>query len=108
MSTPRFDWWTYVKGMVARYPALRMQAANDPNSMTHTGTRELEAVRLAVRQTEDETAGEDRVKLIALMYWHKTHTMHGAAMEVHVSYRTARRWNGDFIRLVAKNFGLMD
>ena len=25
MSKPRYDWWTYVKGMIRRYPALHAQ-----------------------------------------------------------------------------------
>ena len=30
MSTPRYDWWPYVKGMIRRYPELcRQEAARD-------------------------------------------------------------------------------
>ena len=28
MSTPRYDWWPYVKGMIRRYPELRSRDAD--------------------------------------------------------------------------------
>lgn len=134
MSNPRYDWWSYVKGMIYRYPALcdqHSQAmaqkitpsyAAQPSSsessrttedlvaraMSRTNIREFDAVRLAIQQTDGTQGGDNRLQLIKLIYWKRTHTLSGAALELHISYRTARRWNGEFIRLVAGNFGLLD
>ena len=134
MSNPRYDWWRYVKGMIYRYPALcdqHSQAmaqkitpsyAAQPSSsessrttedlvaraMSRTNIREFDAVRLAIQQTENVKGGDAQLRLIRLIYWERTHTLSGAAMEVHISVPTAKRWHGDFIRRVAQNFGLLD
>ena len=76
--------------------------------MSRTNIREFDAVRLAIQQTDGTQGGDNRLQLIKLIYWKRTHTLSGAALELHISYRTARRWNGEFIRLVAGNFGLLD
>lgn len=52
--------------------------------------------------------GEERLKFICLVFWDKTHTLEGAAMAVNCSDRTARRWHTDFIKRVARNYGLLD
>lgn len=134
MSKPRYGWWSYVKNMIHRYPALCDQHAamlhmqTTPSysgmnfgggdgrglenrvvcAMSRTETREYEAVAAAIRETTKRESGELRLRLIWLIYWDRSHTLSGAALAVNVSYRTARRWNGDFIRLVAGNFGLLD
>lgn len=70
--------------------------------------REYEAVRRAVLETERAPGGDLRMKLIKLVYWDKTHRLYGAAIECRIEEATSKRWNGDFIRVVARNFGLLD
>ena len=134
MSRPRYGWWGYVKNIIYRYPALCDQhsqamaqkitqayaALPSPGGMARTtedtvsnalsriSTREFDAVRLAIQQTENVKGGDAQLRLIRLIYWERTHTLSGAAMEVHISVPTAKRWHGDFIRRVAQNFGLLD
>lgn len=134
MSKPRYDWWSYVKGMIYRYPALteqhnlalaqkvtpaytgmpgggetsRTTETVAVKAMTKTATREYEAVHLAEQKTASEPGGDDRMKLVEMIYWRRTHTLSGAAQSVHVSYITAKRWNAHFIKQVAKNYGFFD
>ena len=134
MSKPRYDWWTYVKGMIRRYPALHTQylALHEPtitaqltgmpgggavsNPTATAALRELspinqkehDAVRKAIAKTRQCKDGQDRLTIIRLVFWEKSHTLSGAAVEVPCSLPTAWRWHGEFIRLVANNFGLMD
>lgn len=135
MSSPRYDWWGYVKGMIRRYPDLcaKEKALHEvsisPNSsgmpggkggysdptasaalreLPQNSQRELDAVRKAIAETKMNDTGEERLKMMRLVFWEKTHTLDGAALQCHVSYRTASQWHGDFIRLVAKNFGLLE
>lgn len=134
MSKPRYDWWTYVKGMIRRYPALHTQylALHEPtitaqltgmpgggavsNPTATAALRELspinqkehDAVRKAIAKTRQYKDGQDRLTIIRLVFWDKSHTLSGAALEVLCSLPTAWRWHGEFIRLVANNFGLMD
>ena len=69
--------------------------------------RELEAVRRAIEETRAMPNGEERLEMVRLVFWKRTHTLEGAAMKCHVSYVTARRWHGEFIKGVAQTFGLL-
>ena len=134
MSKPRYDWWSYVKGMIRRYPELcaKEKALHDvslsPNNsgmptgkgkhsdptadaalreLPEINRREMEAVRKAIEETRRLDTGEERLRMIRLVFWDRTHTLEGAAMTCHVSYVTARRWHGKFIRCVAEKFNLV-
>lgn len=134
MSQPRYDWWGYCKGMVRRYPALAVERearkdggltadysgaprSRGQGSSTEAAAlralppvkeREYQAVREAVAATMRRWNGPERLRLLGLVFWEKTHTLEGAAAACHVSYRTARRWHSEFLMLVAKNFGVAD
>lgn len=95
MSSPRYDWWGYAKGMIRRYPARNT-------------VREREAVDRAIARTGELPDGEARLELARLMFWQCSHTLSGAAMKCCVSERTARRWHTEFIRMVAGEYGLME
>ena len=134
MSKPRYRWWSYIKAVIRNYPAL-CEKMNDLQGMsvtsslsgmprggnTRRGTeesamrelpqieqREYEAVRKAVETTERYKNGRDRLYVIDLVFWKRTHTLEGAAIRVPISRATAWRYHGDFIRLVAKYYGLME
>ena len=134
MSKPRYDWWSYVKGMIRRYPELRRRygalregrLTADYSGMPRgggdgraveglairelpsTSQREYEAVRRAVETTEHYRNGQERLKVIELVLWKKTHNLQGAALQIPCHVDTAKVWHGDFIRLVASYYGLMD
>ena len=133
MSTPRYDWWPYVKGMIRRYPDLCLKEATLHDTaitanisgmpcggkrtdktadaalrtLPEVNRRELEAVRAAVNETKTQDSGNLRLELVKLYYWKRSRTLFGAAEDVHVSRSTAKRWNTEFVKLVAKNFGLL-
>lgn len=134
MSRPRYDWWPYVKGMIRRYPALKAELAElrtqtiTPGysavsggsgagraveavalrELPTTRQREHEAVRKAIAATERMGGGRDRLKVIDLVFWKRSHTLDGAALMVPCSYMTARRYHSEFIMLVASFYGLLD
>lgn len=135
MSSPRYDWWGYVKGMIRRYPSLcdeyeelksqnliaRYEASGGHSSeasrvteniaireLPTTHEREYWAVRKAIERTEKLSNGKRRIKLIELVYWKQSHTLHGAALAVYFSYRHASRFHAEFIRTVAAYYGLLD
>lgn len=70
--------------------------------------REYEAVKRAIAATERMTAGRDRLKIIKLVFWSRSHTLNGAALMVPCSYTTAQRYHSDFIMAVASFYGLLD
>lgn len=136
MSKPRYDWWPYVKGMIRRYPELKSEydelhraritqcfsdspTGNSTENRTTeiisirelptTRQREYEAVQRAIKMTESAPkTGSLRMKLIDLIFWKRSHSLEGAALDLYISYQTARGYHSDFIYLVAKNYGLMD
>lgn len=132
MSKPRYLWWGFVRGMIRAYPTLKSElddlqeqgiAANlsgmprgggDGRTVENLALQQLpkdsmemyDAVAKAVRAAEARTDGRERIRLIRLMYWVKEpRPMQIAALHLHISETTAKRWHGDFVRSVAKNYG---
>lgn len=101
--TRRKAWWGYVKSFIRKYKFLKDM---EPKEMTETEMREVDAVKAAVDATLKLNDGEIRIRLVDIIFWKRTHTLEGAAMILHISERTARRWHTEFIRTVAKEFGL--
>lgn len=127
MSKPRYKWWGYVKNVIRAYPGLkqeyeelhRQSVTANMSGMPGTGgvsrgtediaIRELpkpkqmeyDAVRKTIEATERMRTGQDRMKLMSLVFWKQSHTLQGAAMAVNVSYDTAIDYHGDFIMMVA-------
>lgn len=123
-----------MKGMIRRYPALKAEYADlhsqsvTPNysgmpgggtagratedvairELPTTRQREYEAVRRAIATTERMKSSRDRLKVIDLVFWKRSHTLEGAALMVPCSYDTAQNYHAEFIKLVATFYGLMD
>lgn len=96
MSKPRYGWWGYVKWMIRSYKSGALMTK-----------KELEAVEAAIEETKQLIDGAERLRLIDLVLWKRTHTLQGAALAVYVSERTAQEWHRQFIRLVAQKRGLL-
>lgn len=127
MSKPRYPWWGYVKNVIRGYPALKreyeqlheqsitarlsgMPVGSDVSRGTESialrqlpgpKQKEYDAVKAAVNATQRMITGEDRMKVIDLVFWKQSHTLSGAAMRANISYDTAINYHGDFIMLVA-------
>lgn len=132
MSKPRYRWWGFVRRMIRDYPGLK-EAVDDLHSQNVTASmtgmprgggagRTVETIALRQLPEDDQKAydavtraveitrlrpdGEERVALIRYTYWCRTeHPLKHAALYAHVSERTAKRWHGDFVRLVGKCYG---
>lgn len=134
MSKPRYKWWGYAKAIIRAYPehcaelSARQEQSIIANYNPMSGhsslpgrtvealatvtlapidQRELDAVAKAISFTQTLKDGSERLNLISLVFFNKTHTLSGAAMQCNVSYQTAKRWHNAFIVNVAKNFGLL-
>ena len=135
MSKPRYDWWSYIKAIIRRYPerlteyrslhtpSLSVAMTGLPGAKNNTSDptastalrempprmqKEFDAVHKAVQDTLRSHNGQHKIKLIKLMFWEKSYGLQNAALQVHISYRTARRWHSQFICLVADNLGMID
>ena len=133
MSKPRYIWWSFAKGMIRQYPALKkeyedLHQQNVTASMTGmpgggsasrttenitlrqlpgNQQKEYDAVDLAVRYTKNMPNGKERMKIISLVYWKEGLTIEGAAQNIPCSKETAWRYHRDFVRLVGKSYGLL-
>lgn len=83
----RDPWWGYMKEILRRYPDVE--------------SFEKHAIDTALDHMAGQTDGESKIYLIRLVFFHKTHTLAGAACIIPVSYNTAKRWQQEFIRAVA-------
>lgn len=133
MSSPREAWWPYAKNVIRRYPYLldKIRSLKVSQTTAHYGQsgggggdpgrdvemialrelpekeqKYLEAVDRAIRTTSRQRSGAIRMQLIDLVYFRKSHTIYGASIKLHISEQTAKRWHGDFVRLVAQYLGL--
>ena len=134
MSKPRYKWWGYIKAVIRAYPALKkdyedlheqfvtsaisgMPGGGGASRGTEniairelpdTLQREYEAVRSAIDATAMMATGKDRLALVDMVFWKCRHNLTGAAHRLNISTSTAQRYHGEFIRLVATAYGLMD
>ena len=70
---------------------------------------EVYAVTEAIERTAEKPDGMERLELIRRVYWRRNRvTLNRAAMDVYISYSTAKRWHYDFCLLVAEAFGLYE
>lgn len=97
-----YPWWSYIKEVIRHYPSQRNADLHGVDKLNH------DAVQAAVEATERMEDGEDRMKLIKLVYWDGTHTIDGAAQKIPCGRRTAMRMQRNFFETVARNRGLLD
>jgi hypothetical protein len=105
MGNVKYPWWPYVQAMIRKYPS-RMRRYDE---LKRVELREVEAVRMAIRLTQQKEDGRERMRLVKRIYWtYGKKTMSGLAMELYISRATAFRWSSEFIMLVAECFGIYD
>ena len=121
------SWRSEARNALRAYPrAKRKQTETGEMRITpaygaipggQTASRTTENVALAVKLTPHEENvisavefmmkmqcvypnAEERMRMIRLVYFRKTHTLEGAAMECHYSDRTVKRWNNEILTAV--------
>ena len=99
MSKPRYSWWGYIKSVIRKYPKHC-----NAKELSDIAQREKAAVDAAIKVTKGMYDGADRLKIISMVYWEKSHTLYGAAVSLPCSYETAKRYQRRFILEVAKHF----
>ena len=102
MSRTRYRWWGYVRAMIRNYPAVNERYVQG------VALRERMAVQKAIDETERMEDGKERLQLVEMVYFRRTHTLAGAARMIPCSYTTAQRYHAQFVKLVARNFGLLE
>ena len=81
-------------GVVVQHEATRTtETAALRSRLTEEEQRIIDAVETAVAMQQRQPNGEARLTMIRLVYWRRTHTLTGAAMECHYSVEALKRWN---------------
>ena len=60
----------------------------------------ISAVEFMMRMQSAYPNGQERMRMIKLVYFQRTHTLEGAAMECNYSDRTVKRWNTEILTAV--------
>ena len=88
-------------GVIVQHGASRTtEEAALRSTLTADELRIIEAVEMAVAMQERQPNGDDRLKMIRLVYWQRTHTLAGAALECHYSEEAVKRWNLEILTAV--------
>ena len=98
-----FAWWPYISNVISRY-----QRDKQRNDLDRVELLQVAAVEFAKSKAMDKDDGGDRIRLVELVYWRRGYSLTRAAMEIPISYTTARRWKYDFFCDVAQALGLYD
>lgn len=129
MSRPNHRWYGNVIRAIRYYPAL-IEAKNDMQGASMTANysgmpkgggpsrstencamrqlspreeEEMEAVQMAIEDIGRQRDGGEVLKIVELVDWRKTHTLEGAAMQLHMCEKSVRIRRDRFVRAVAKN-----
>lgn len=132
MSKPRYNWWSFALAIIRDYP-LRAAALKeiheqkmtaDLSGMPKGGSasrtteglatrqlppqeqREYDAVYYAIKRTKTMKEAKLRMDVIKLTMW-RGYTIASAAMVIHTSERTARRYRWEFTLLVGRMYGFL-
>ena len=130
MSKRGHWWWGAIQAALRLYPELRQRYGTPDNRMTAQYTAQTSrggagravellamerlsdgdyavyrAISDAIRETARMGTGDARLAIIDLVYWRRTRTLQGAALDVGYSYDRAKDFHMEFIRLVAYHMG---
>lgn len=100
MSRPKYWWYDYVKKSI-----MHSVGGKDPATLQESISDM--AVKNVLARTKGQYRGEERLKLIELVYIKRRYNVPGAAVQLHVSEGTACNWNKEFIYAVAQEMGFL-
>lgn len=132
MSKPRYNWWSFALAIIRDYPQrckdlkeLHQQEMIADNNRTPGGggasritegvamrqlppqeQREYDAVHKALQRTAGMKSAKARLDIVKLTMW-RGYTIPGAAMIVHETEQTTRRFRWQFIMLVGCTYGFI-
>lgn len=101
MSRPKYWWYDYVKKSIMR----NLGTGTAPETLQESISDM--AVKKVLARTKGQYRGDERLKLIELVYIKRRYNVPGAAVQLHISEGTACNWNKEFIYDVAQEMGFL-
>lgn len=132
MSKPRYNWWNFVLNIIRDYPERRLElkrlkeqkitasmtgmpkGGGNGRSIENLATKSLppqeqkeyDAVMAAINKTKAMPDGKLRLAVVRLTLW-RSFNIAGAAMQLNVAERTARRYRWQFVLLTGCTYGFL-
>ena len=126
------EWRRQAREALRKYPRLKKKQRENGQQITpvyggsavqHEATRVTEnvalrsplseveenmiaAVEFALRMQSEYYNAEARLRMISLVYFRRTHTIQGAAIEVGYSFDTCCKWNNEILTAVYSVLGI--
>ncbi len=93
--------WDYVKAVLREYGEYK----NNPEKC-RLKPFQIEAVEKTLEEVKAMSNPDERLKMIELVFWERSHTLQGAALKVYVSYETAVLWHKKIVERLGVNLGI--
>ena len=132
MSKPRYNWWNFALNIIRDYPERRLElkrlkeqkitasmtgmpkGGGNGRSIENLATKSLppqeqkeyDAVMAAINKTKAMPDGKLRLAVVRLTLW-RSFNIAGAAMQLNVAERTARRYRWQFVLLTGCTYGFL-
>ena len=87
------DWRRQARKALREYPRAKKRAGDGDRVL-------IEAVERALWMQSIYPNAAERRRMVELVYFRRTHTMDGAAMECHYSRETVQKWNIEILSAV--------
>lgn len=94
----------YMREVLKEYPKAKKKP---PEERTDKENRLVDIVERTLSEIERMRDGRQRMEIIRLAYFERSHTLYGAAMTIPVSRRQAEKWNAQFMEVLSEKLGLL-
>lgn len=100
MSRPKYWWYSNVVRALRQYKkGLRENSIQ--NVLSHM------AIEEALEECQYKENGQERLKIITMLYINSSHNVSGVAMACYLSESTVKRYAKEFVYDVARRMGYM-
>ncbi len=96
----------HVKGRISRPVEAEVMRRLSDERLQYL-IRSTQAVEFALAMVQRKKNGELTVKIFDMVYKQSTHRLYGAALELHISERTAQEYNSYLVKMVALKLGIL-
>lgn len=91
----------YIREILQSYPEIKNKQIK-----TAQEQRRVDIVEQALESIGKMKYSNSKLKIIKMVYFDRSHTLYGAALQIPVSERTAQRWNTEVMELIAEKMNL--
>lgn len=91
----------YIREILQSYPEIKNKQIK-----TEQEQRRVDIVEQTLESIGKMKYSNSKLQIIKMVYFDRSHTLYGAALQIPVSERTAQRWNTEVMELIAEKMNL--